>query len=489
MASSELVSPQSPSACAAPAQSPGIAALAWPLAVAAVAYAVLLAVGERLLNDPDTFWHIAAGRWIWAHQAVPVVDPFSHTMAGAPWLAHEWLAELILARCYDAFGWVGIVALTALAASGALALLMATLLRFVAPKLALMAVAMGFFLMAAHLVARPHVLAMPLMVAWVAALIVARADRRAPRLTVLPVMVLWANLHGGFIIGLALACVFAVEAVLAGSEAVSRKIALRQWGLFVAGALVASLATPQGIEGWLFPFRLIGLGSSLAFVGEWHSPDFTRFQPVELWLLGLAVLLAVARPNVPPLRLGLLGLLIYLALTHLRNGELLGLLAPLILAAPLGGSAGRMSSPIPSRAPVIVVAGAAALMVAATALVSARGFAHDNAKIAPVAALATAERARLAGPVLNDYDFGGYLIFAGIPPFVDGRIDLYGDAFMRDYAAALAATGDALPRLLDRYHVTWTLLMPGSPAIAALDRLPGWERVYTDRNAVIHRRR
>ena len=130
-----------------------------------------------------------------------------------------------------------------------------------------------------------------------------------------------------------------------------------------------------------------------------------------------------------------------------------------------------------------------AFIIAVTAAASLRGYAHENPAIAPAPALAAARQAGLTGPVLNDYDFGGYLVFEGLAPFVDGRIDLYGDEFMRAYAAALAADGDALPRLLDRYRIAWTLLKPGEPAVAALDRDPAWERVYADAGAVVHRRR
>ncbi len=118
-----------------------------------------------------------------------------------------------------------------------------------------------------------------------------------------------------------------------------------------------------------------------------------------------------------------------------------------------------------------------------------RGYPHENPAIAPAPALAAARQAGLTGPVFNDFDFGAYLLFEGVPVFVDGRIDLYGDDFMRAYAEALAAEGDALPRLLDRYHIAWTLLQPNDNAVAALDRDPRWERVYADAGAVVHRRR
>ena len=75
-----------------------------PLLIAAVAYVTALVSGNRLLSDPDTFFHIAVGRWIWAHGFVPAVDPFSSTKLGQPWIAHEWLSGLIFAGVYSAAG-------------------------------------------------------------------------------------------------------------------------------------------------------------------------------------------------------------------------------------------------------------------------------------------------------------------------------------------------------------------------------------------------
>ena len=464
------------------------AALAGPLGVAAVVYGLLLLAGAKLLNDPDTYWHIAAGRWIWAAGAVPSADPFSHTMAGAPWHAHEWLAELILAGAYGAAGWAGVVALAAAAVAASLGLLMRALQRSLAPTVALAAVALTFYLAAAHVTARPHALALPLLVAWSAGLLAARGENRPPPLRLLPLMTLWANLHGGFVIGLALAGFFAAEAVLSAAGAPARRAALRGWGRFLAGAALASLLTPQGIQGWLFPFRLMSLGFSLGFVGEWHAPDFTTVQPLELWLLAVLAATWGLGVRVPVLRLLLLLGLVHLALSHARDAELLALLAPLLLAAPVGEALGGVPSPRDgaSRMSALVLG---LLMLLMTAAAITTGYRHEDPRIAPAAALAAADHAGLTGPVFNDYDFGGYLIFEGRRPFVDGRVDLYGDDFMRAYAAALDAKGDALPRLLDRYHVAWTLLQPATPAVAALDRLPGWERVYADASAVVHRRR
>jgi hypothetical protein len=79
-------------------------------------------------------------------------------------------------------------------------------------------------------------------------------------------------------------------------------------------------------------------------------------------------------------------------------------------------------------------------------------------------------------------------MFVGIPTFIDGRADLFGDAFLARDAAAGAGIGNALSDLLEEYAVAWTLFEPSSPAASLLDHLPGWQRVYADAAAVVHRK-
>ena len=82
----------------------------FPLLVPLVAF-VLAVFSPAVLNDPDTFWHLAAGQWIFAH-GVPTADPFSFSMPGAPWSAHEWLTEILFAGAFRLAGWSGVVLLT-----------------------------------------------------------------------------------------------------------------------------------------------------------------------------------------------------------------------------------------------------------------------------------------------------------------------------------------------------------------------------------------
>ena len=154
-----------------------------PLYVAVFVYVLMLCLGNRLLVDPDTYFHIAAGNWIWAHHSVPSKDPFSGTMQNAPWIAHEWFAEVILGAAYGAGGWAGIVAITAAAIAASYYLLTRFLQTILSSVATLIGVIPTFVLLAPHLLARPHVLAMPFFVAWAVGLARARAKNRSPRPT------------------------------------------------------------------------------------------------------------------------------------------------------------------------------------------------------------------------------------------------------------------------------------------------------------------
>jgi hypothetical protein len=472
-----------------------------PLLVGLAAYAVAIAAAVRLLNDGDTLSHIVIGRWIIEHRAIPFHDPFSYTFPGGTWVPHEWLAEIIFAAVYGWLGWGGVVATTGLATGAAFALLASALQSSLRPRRAAIGAALAFLLTEAHLLARPHVLALPLLVIWMAGLIRARDQGRVPSLALLPIMILWCNLHGGFVVGLLFAGLLAAEALLDGPAA-ARWPVVRGWGVFLTLSALAALASPNGIALFTLPLDMLQMGFATSSIAEWHSADFSRFDALEVWI-GLAILGGFSVGlRLPWTRTLMVLLLLYLALAHVRNKELLGIIAPLLVAVPLAKQLGPIASPEGSPTNDAQPVGAAASLALAVAFAAAivlgffatastldrRGIA-PRADVAPVAAVQAARQAGLAGQVFNSVRFGGYLMLVGIPTFVDGRADLFGDAFLQRFVAAWSAVGDALPDLLGRYTVAWTLLEPQSPAASLLDHLPGWERVYTDPYAVIHRRR
>lgn len=479
------------------------AGISWPIIVGCLTYLGFLAHGKALLGDPDTYWHVAAGRWILDHLAIPFQDPFSHSMRGAPWTAHEWLSEVILTLAHQTGGWAGVVAVAALAFAGALAVLTRFLLKNLEPVHALMFVAFAAMMAAPHLHARPHVLAMPLMVIWTAQLARASDQGTTPSLWLLPVMALWANLHGGFTLGLALALAFALEGVVNAHKINQTVKAAKSWGIFVGLSLISALLTPHGIKGILFTLQILGGSYALDHIGEWQSPNFHIIQPLEIWLLaGLAVALSQGL-RFPVIRLALLLGLLHLALKHGRNIELIGLLSPLFLAAPFArqwrerAESGHqlakvdqffraLAKPASHRTVSATVAGLALITLLVVRLDTLR----PDESATPTAAVQAVRKAHLTGPVLNEYGLGGYLIFAGIAPFVDGRADMYGDDFLKEYMEAVSLkSSDGLPKLLQKYRIEWTLMLPESAAVALLDHLPEWRRLYADKTAVVHVRK
>jgi hypothetical protein len=478
--------------------------LSWPLLVAASTFLVLLTRGA-MLADGDLYWHIVAGQWMFHHLSIPTADPFSYTMPGAPWIAHEWLAEILYTAAYSLGGWSAVVGLAAAAFAVALAILARYLLRYLEPLYALVLTSMAFSLASPHLLARPHTLAAPLLVYWTVALLRARESNRAPRLWLALLMVLWANLHGSFVFGLLLGGAFCAEAVLAANGSAARRHAARQWSVFLLVALLASMANPHGPHSLLFAYDLNQM-NFISQVSEWRPANFDRVRPFEIWLLIGAVALLTRGLRLPLVRLVLLIGLVHMALQHRRHQDLLGFLGPAIVAEALGaqwfaarGAAQKaaaldrlFASFAPPATRVACAMVLAALAVAGTAAIRIDAL-RPPSIMTPDAALAAVHAAYPGGStpfpsrVLNSYEFAGYLIFDGIAPFIDGRGDMYGDEFFFNYQNALdLKDSELLPKLLERYQVDWTLLRPGTPAVALLDHLPGWRRLYADDIAVVH---
>jgi hypothetical protein len=461
-----------------------------PLWVGTGVYALFLLAGNRLLIDPDTMWQITVGQWIIDHRAVPETDVYSFTMRGHPWISTQWLAQLLFAQAYAIAGWSGPVVLAASASAATFGLLTKFLTRHLSQSTALVFAAGALALTVPHLLARPHVLAMPIMVLWVGELIAAADRRGAPSFRLLPLMALWANLHGGFVFGLVLIAPIALDAVLS-AEVKSRKSLALRWAAFGLAALAASWCTPYGWNSLLASQKILALGSALPLIMEWRAADFGSVGPFEVCLLfgiGLALWRGV---TLPPLRIVLLLGLLHMALAQGRAAEILALLAPLLLAAPLakqldGAEVANSAAP-PMRG--ALVAGVVIALVASTFVYASVHRFEPHSRGSPVAAVAALKKLNPAR-VFNDYDFGGYLIANGVAPFIDGRTELYGEKFFVDHNAASGLMEpENLFRLLEEYKIEATLMRTQSAATKLLDHLDGWQKIYADDIATIHLRK
>ncbi|MDB5621230.1 hypothetical protein [Tardiphaga sp.] len=459
-----------------------------PLWVGIGVYALALVAGNQLLNDPDTYWQITVGQWILDHHAVPTTDLYSFTMRGQPWISTQWLSQVLLAGSYGAFGWAGPVVLTAAAIAASFALLTRFLSKRLSESTTLIFVAVALALMLGHLLARPHVLAMPVMVAWVGGLIAAMDRRCAPSYALLPLIALWANLHGGFVLGLALIAPIGIDAIF-HAEVRAQKALLVRWFLFGLAACAASCLTPYGWESLLAARRILNLGAALAMIGEWRAADFGHAGPLELTVLIAFALVLWRGVTLPPMRIVLVLGFVFMALSHVRNAEVLALLAPLVLAKPLGERLGRPAGAEPVSPRGLLLGGIMACLLAGTfVFASTQAYAPYN-RSSPAAAVTELKKLNLAR-VFNDYDFGGYLISRGVPTFIDGRTELFGEKLMVDHNNASGlAEPDNLFRLLKDYDIEATLMRTQSAATKLLDHLDGWQKVYSDDIATIHLRK
>ena len=437
-----------------------------------------------VLNDSDTWWHVTAGDWIIAHHAVPHVDPFSLTYAGKPWTAHEWLSEVVMSLVFSLAQWRGLMLLTALACGISAWLLAREAARSLKGLPLWLTVLGGLTLAGPHLLARPHIFVTPLMVLWFAGLLRARDDNRAPAWWLLGVMLVWANMHGSFIIGLAMVCPFALEALLDAGPTERMGVVVR-WGGFGLAALLVSLFTPFGIDGLLFPIKLI-LMPGVTGIQEWSPLELNKPQPLSVAVLALMIVWWRQKPRIGIIRgLVLLGLL-YMSLSSQRHELILGMMAVLILAKPLGDSFHQTIAPREStnRSALAIVLAAFIVPLAALRLLVPMNE-PINAKN-PYAAIRAVPASLKSQPVFSDYTFGGYLIHAGIRPFVDSRADMYGPVFLNHYADISSGKPDDLAPTLQQYGITWTILKPRDLAVRAMDHMPGWHRFYSDDRAVVH---
>ncbi|MGY4627591.1 hypothetical protein [Bradyrhizobium sp. USDA 4486] len=463
-----------------------------PLCAGAGAYLFFLYVGDTLLQDSDSFWQIKIGQWILDHGAVPYTDFYSFTRTGAPWISTSWLSQVLFAFSYAQWDWAGPVMLTAIGMALTVAVFVHLLDAQIAAPRAVLFAMLALMLSIHHVLARPHILALPVMVAWVG-LLMAAADRRsAPSWTWLPLIALWANLHGGFVLGLALIGPISLEAV-EHAEKGQRLSLFMRWVLFGIAALIASCATPYGWRTLMGATNILSLGELLTVIFEWMPANFATFTAFEGALLGLIALgyyrgLVLSAP-----RIFLILFLTWSALSHVRSIEAFAFLVPLVLAKPLGEMFPRPPADAAGAArwPARYVTVAGALMIAAASWTTTALYIDHHRFIftmtqTPVAAADLIEKVG-AKRIFNAYQFGGYLISRDIPVYVDGRAELYGEKFIMDFFKATEGKKpELLPRLLDESKIDATILVADAPGPQILDQLRGWKRIYADDVAVVH---
>jgi hypothetical protein len=422
------------------------------------------------VGDPDLFWHLAQGRQT-VTEGLARVDAFSWTVNGLPVLTDQWLGQVIWYEAYAALSWTGIIVLRALLVAAVVTLIVATALNAQRrPIVAVLAAAPAILLTRFAWTERPQLMG---LCCFAALIFLLRASWARPRLLLAaPALILvWANLHASFALGLGVTAIACAELWIRRPDA--RRLAVS----VVAISIAVTLLTPSGASIWtsasghfLSPPRV---------VQEEGVPDVTQPYGFVFAFVVLAVLVTSQLSRRAELReAALLVPVLFVSMTAARHTPFFAVASAAYLAAhapdALGAIVARLR--IPLRLPAFAARvpsaridlASAAIALAAIIGAGAIARAEPNLSLYPTGALASLP----AGPgLVNDYDWGGFLIWyaPATPVFIDGRLFPYTGDALRDYET-LVSLGPTWRDVLARRGARAILVRPASPlAVRARD--------------------
>lgn len=449
-------------------------------------------------SDPDMWWHLRTGQVIWTTHVIPTADLFSYTTGHHASVPHEWLSQVTVYGAYHFGGYTGLMLWFCIMSS--LLLVCGYLLCSLYcgnAKVAFVGALLIWLFSTVGMAVRPQLIGYTLLTLELLVLHLGRS--RNPRWFFLlpPMFALWVNCHGSFFLGLVVATTVLFSAYfdfqMGGLVAPRWEPRARN---LLAGVLLLSAAAlflnPVGYKQLLYPIQtMVSLPQAIQATLEWQPPALHSARGIALLAtVGCAMLLVITQ------RAQLLWheLLLLAAGTWLAVGHDRLLFAFGILAAP---TLCRMLSPYwenyhlaQDRILPNAVLMAAAAVVVAWAFPSRQNLTAQVARANPVKAVEYMRREHLSGRMLNEFGYGGYLIWAAreYPVFIDGRGDVFEwTGVFADFGNWATLQSDP-QELLKKYRVDFCLLAKDAPMARVLPLMPGWQAVYSDDLSVIFRR-
>ena len=461
------------------------------------------------LIDPDYFWHLRTGQYLFEHHALPIGDIFSYTYDGKPWVLHEWLFEIVLYCTHTLLGPFGVKLVVSLMATATLVIVYKTANQILKrPYLALALTLIFFIPMKMGISPRPQMVTLLMFAFFMHTLTAFKYIHTTRTLWLLPpLMVAWTNAHGGYMIGLVLLLLFVacewLMRIARQNHDVAGKNRLKMLSWVTGITILASLVNPYFIRHWLYPFEVMGMKASQGFINEWRSPDFHSWS-FQLYLALVLLTMTAAmyrkiRPDLTELAVTLLfvsagfvavrhiGLAIValipfaaktvtqLSFTRLFADERAGYLRS--NCQKLGGDIGKME----------FVMNWLLLAVTAVGLIIYYPVLHGaDTEIAnrliPVKATEFIVQAGISGRMFNNYHHGGYLIQSFYPTqkvFIDGRADMYGDKFIQEYIDISSGTTEWKEKF-EKYKIDYVVMARETPLVQLLKAQGNFKLVYED---------
>ena len=483
---------------------------------------MVLRAGRRMMNgDGDLGFHITLGRHILDSGKIPSTDIFSHTMTGQPVIEHEWLAGVIFAAIDNLLGFNGVILLCALVIASSFLLVYKNLKKESKTLLIpILVTAITVATSMVHWVARPHIFTFLLFSLWMIVL-EKLYQGRFMLWWVLPlIMLLWANLHGVFVIGILTWFIYGFG--IAWDQFFSRTtnenptLPTFFWRYYFLGgvtAFLASLINPYGFRLWRMIFSHVSSRFLTDNTQEFMSPNFHN---VEFWpfLIYVGLLIAVLGLVKKKWNSGLLfnaALWLILGLYGARNVPLFGIASAPILSEGLDDLFSNVveKSKIFSKIRQLdhrlqktdrIVKGALWPILSVIIVFSGlqMGFRFDaeglgygfDPDIFPVEAVNWLENHPQDGDMFNTFDWGGYLQYRLWPDklvFIDSKSHLYGEKFVQQYLKTLRIEND-WEDIFDEYKISWAILPPETPVSDVIQEELNWETVYKDDTAIVLRK-
>ena len=462
-----------------------------------------------LLGDGDTGWHIRTGQYILQQHAVPTHDLFSFSRPGAPWFAWEWLTDVTYAVSFQIAGLKAIVLIAGLM----IALFATVILRYTVWRGANGLAAACTTLLAVgassmHFLARPHLftlLLLPLCL-WVL-----EADRRQPTRwlwALIPLTALWTNLHGGFVIFLALLGLLVVAYGIEVALGQPRWPQIRRYSALLGGCALASLANPYGYQLHVHIYEYLRADWIKKIVQEFQAPTFRdegQFQYEVLLLAGLIVLGFLVRRRLFAEALWIL-FLAHSSLTSVRHAPLFATVAAPLIACEISewwrSAALRQKKTAALR--ILYQLGSdlapgfrrtsvwpAVFILMLVALDAPFQWPRDfPGQMFPVAMIQRHTDLITSGRLLTPDQWGDYIIYRFYPRqkvYVDGRSDFYGEKLGEEYLSLLQGGWD-WRGIVDRNGFNVALLPVDWPLASMLKLDPDWRVVQDDTKVILFQR-
>lgn len=458
---------------------------------------------QRLFQDGDAGLHIRIGDLILAEGQVPTRDPFSFSLPGREWFAFEWGSEVIMAALHQAWGLKGVALMTGVVLSGTFTLLfLYSLWRGANPGISFLLTMLTVNTTSIHFHARPHIFTLLLIA--IAVWIVERDYRREDwgLWLLAPLTVIWANLHGGFLI------LFVYLGLMAaGSWWEGQRTRAIRMATAAAVCSAASLANPYG---WKLHHHIIETMQAkwlISIVDEFKSPSF-RSEAMTVYMLLLFLALGLLGRLYAMGRRREILILLFLAwasLTSVRHVPIFMLVAAPIVAVELSALWEKFVAPLGRESVCRILdevshklgAGArtpsawVAVFVLFVAWSGGITWPRDFEKsLFPVELVGRQGPQLAAARVFTTDQWGGYLVYRNHPRqkvFIDGRHNYYGERMVNEFVR-IQGGHSTWKDLLDRYAFDAVMIPPGSALATLLSASPDWRATDQDKQAVLYRR-